>query len=107
MSDVQGTKELIAEADDLRGMPDGAIYGLVGDLRVALESAIRERDEALARIEAIKERLDVMVHPYAAKRIQKVTKRKSIRDLYGDEIIDDLEATPTPTFTENKKETDE
>lgn len=48
-------RDLIAEADDLRGMPDGAIQALVGDLRVALMAAVVRAETAEARIALIAE----------------------------------------------------
>lgn len=48
-------RELIEEADDLRGMTDGAIQVLVGDLRAALESLLAERDALAAQIAAARE----------------------------------------------------
>ena len=47
---------------------------------------------AQATIAAVNARLDVMTHPYSDERIPMVKERDSIRGLYGDEVVDDLEA---------------
>jgi len=40
---------------------------------------------------AINQRLDKMIHPYGDKRINQWSERDSIRELYGTELITDLE----------------
>lgn len=43
-------------------------------------------------VNAINERLDRLVHVYGGADMPVVTERKSLRDLYGEEFVDDIEA---------------